>query len=123
MKMTTKRNLWISSLIVCAVVGVLYLCGIGDALAQAGGGTPRSTTQQQTFWQLFRQGGFMMWVMLGVSIFALSLMIESAMKLRLSMVAPSDLFSQLRTLIAQGNYQEAWRVANARPTPLSRVVA
>ncbi len=122
MKMTSKKNIWIASLIVCTVVGAVYLCGTTDALAQvvptAGGGQ-----RSRTFWELFKGGGIMMWVMLVVSIFALSLIIESSMKLRVSVVAPPDLFEQLRTLINQGNYQEAWRVANARPCPLSRVIA
>jgi biopolymer transport protein ExbB/TolQ len=63
-----------------------------------------------TFWDLFRQGGFMMWVMLAVSMFALSLMIESAVKWRENVVVPPYLFDQLRALIRRGEYEEAWRV-------------
>ena len=123
MNYTTKKQFWTTALMVCVVGGMLYLCGAGDVLAQAAGGTPRAGSESQTFWQLFRQGGFMMWVMLVVSIFAMSLIIESALKLRLNLVSPPEVFNQLKTLIAQGNYQEAWRVANAQPSPLSRVVA
>jgi len=76
-----------------------------------------------TFWDLFRQGGFMMWVMLTVSMFALSLMIEAAVRLRAKAVVPPELFRQIKSLIRRGDYHEAWRIATAQPCPFSRVVA
>jgi biopolymer transport protein ExbB len=98
------------------------LCAAGVSLGQPGATAATARGQDTTFWDLFRQGGFMMWVMLAVSMFALSLIIECAAKLRLGIVAPSDLYDQLKGLIAGGEYQEAWRVASVRPCPLSRVV-
>lgn len=120
MKITVKTQLWATPVILCAAVAALYLVGADGAWAAEGA---TGGHESKTFWQLFKQGGPMMWVMLVVSIFAMSLILEASMKLRLKMVTPPDLLGQLKTLIAQGNYQEAWRVANAQPSPLSRVIA
>src|ERR1043166_4595065 len=102
MKFTTRKQLWMTALVACALIGALWLCGATEAFAQEA--RPAAHSGSKTFWQMFNQGGVMMYVMLLVSIFAMSLIIESAMKLRIKLVAPPELFSQLRTLINQGNY-------------------
>src|SRR5689334_34774 len=84
-------------------VGMTFgLVATGDCAAQAALSNTQTTVHSadKTFWDLFRQGGFMMWVMLAVSMFTLSLIIESAMKLHQRVIAPKDLFDQLRVLIA-----------------------
>lgn len=93
------------------------------AAAQAGPDGEALLTADKTFWELYQQGGFMMWVMLVVSMFALSLIIESAVRLREKVVAPAEHFEQLRLLFRQGNYVEAWRVASVAPSPFARVIA
>jgi len=110
---------------VVTIATMLCLIVTSSPVAQAASVQSQITSHvgDKTFWDLFQQGGFMMWVMLGVSMFALSLMIESAVKLREKIIAPPGLFDQLKTLFGQGNYQEAWRVSTVQSCPLSRIVA
>src|SRR5689334_7445640 len=90
--------------ILISYAAMFWLLASTECAAQITSGGVHASVQgsDRTFWALFHQGGFMMWVMLAVSMFALSLIIESAAKLRSRVIAPTDLFDQLRVLIAQG---------------------
>jgi biopolymer transport protein ExbB len=111
--------LWIGLVILAA-----YAMGVADVWAQAAGAeAAKPRVHDETFWEMWKKGGFMMWVMLLVSIFAMSLIIENIVKMRISKTVPPGIFSQVRSLIDQGNYQEAWRVCKTDVSPFGRVMA
>lgn len=120
MKSNCRNNVWWMPLMICLVVGLLWAFGAGDAFGQE---AAKPAPHDETFWEMWQKGGFMMWIMLVVSIFAMSLIIENIVKLRNVKVVPPDLFSQVKTLADQGNYHEAWRTAKANVSPFGRVVA
>lgn len=121
MKFNSRYKVWLLPLMICLAMGLLWSFGAGDLLGAEEGHKPGA--KDETFWEMWQKGGFMMWIMLIVSIFAMSLIIENIVKLRNVKVVPPDLFSQVKTLVEQGNYHEAWRTARANASPFGRVVA
>jgi len=109
---------------ICLLIVAAYCLGAAEVLGQAAGGeAPKPHAKDETFWEMWKKGGFMMWVMLVVSIFAMSLIIENVVKMRISKTVPPDIFNQVKSLIDQGNYQEAWRVCKSHASPFGRVMA
>jgi biopolymer transport protein ExbB len=122
MKMNYQRWSRLGPAWILGLVAVAYWSGALDALAQAAGTAPAHTPKDETFWEMWQKGGVMMWVMLVVSIFAMSLIIENLVKMRIIKVVPPDIYNQVRTLVDQGNYQEAWRVCKSHSSTFARVI-
>jgi biopolymer transport protein ExbB len=102
---------WIGMLALLA----LWLAFPDAALAQEG-------HKGKTLMTHFKEGGVVMYPLLGCSILMLGLVLELGYKVRMGKAAPTALVEQLQKAIADGNYQEAWRICNNTPCTLSNII-
>ena len=73
--------------------------------------------------EMVRQGGVVMWVILGGSVVGLALAFERIMSLRQRNLLPDDLVVAVRQAIRSGSFEEARSLAASGTTPLARVIA
>ncbi|MCA1808283.1 MAG: MotA/TolQ/ExbB proton channel family protein [Lentisphaerae bacterium] len=76
-----------------------------------------------TFMDYFQQGGFIMWPLLGMAVWATAILIEMLVRMRKRMFCPDGLMREVSEALSVGDYQKAWNVASADPSPLGRVLA
>jgi biopolymer transport protein ExbB len=79
---------------------------------------PKSTT----LLGLFREGGWIMWPLLIISMWCLALIIEGFIRIRLPNFAPADLVTQLKAAFSEENYQQAWRICKSRSSFLTNTL-
>jgi len=75
-----------------------------------------------TIGKVLKDAGAIGWVIIIVSIIALSLIIEHFVSIRRDKLAPPELVDQMHELFDQENYQEAIELCEAEPTPFTNVV-
>lgn len=75
-----------------------------------------------TFRQAWEYGGWIMWVLAAISVFALSMVFYFLWALRTGAVAPHDLLSDVLAKIRSGDLNEARRLSDKRPSPLSAII-
>ena len=76
----------------------------------------------KTAWQIFHEGGIVMWILLIASILIMAFTIEAFIKIRLGRLAPAAVLAQLKDAIVSGNYPLAYQVCAANPCYLSRIM-
>jgi biopolymer transport protein ExbB len=76
----------------------------------------------KTAWQIFHEGGIVMWILLIASILIMAFTIEAFIKIRVGRLAPAAVLAQLKDAIVSGNYPLAYQVCVANPCYLSRIV-
>ncbi|MCX6908904.1 MAG: MotA/TolQ/ExbB proton channel family protein [Verrucomicrobia bacterium] len=92
------------------------------ALLVLGTAFPSSAFAAETLWQTLKEGGPML-ILTGVlSILTVGLLLESALRLRVPKAAPKPIVDLLQKAVADGNYQEAWRVCDKNPCFLTNVL-
>jgi biopolymer transport protein ExbB len=91
-----------------------------DTSAAAPAAAPASGT---TVWDMFHEGGFVMYILMVASICWLWFTVEGAATLRAGKLAPKALVARLREAITSGNFQEAWSICKANRCFLGSVVA
>jgi biopolymer transport protein ExbB len=75
-----------------------------------------------SFKQAWVYGGWIMWVLAALSVFALAMVFYFLWSLRTSSVAPYDLISDMLAHIRANDLNEVRRLSDKRPCPLSSVV-
>lgn len=76
-----------------------------------------------TLVQRFRQGGFAMWPILGLSMLALTYSLERAVNLRRARFIPQGFADEARRLWQAGDHAALARLCAERPSTLARIVA
>ena len=86
--------------------------------------TPPSPEEAEstTLIGLFNRGGPIMWPLLAISMWCLSLIIEGFIRIRLSNFAPADMIIQLKNAFAEENYQQAWRLCKSKSSFLTNAL-
>jgi len=79
--------------------------------------------EDKTFFDVFLEGGVVMWFLLAASILTVTFAIEGFFKLRKAKLAPPALAAQLQDLMSSGDYQGAWTACQQNKSFLSRVVS
>jgi biopolymer transport protein ExbB len=90
----------------------------GDAGAPAAAPAPQNTSVAD----LWREGGFVMYILGAFSICLVWFTIEGFVTLRIGKLAPKAVVARLRDAITSGNFQEAWNICKANPCFLTAVV-
>jgi len=90
----------------------------GDAGAPAAAPAPQNTSVAD----LWREGGFVMYILGAFSICLVWFTIEGFVTLRIGKLAPKAVVARLRDAITSGNFQEAWNICKANPCFLTTVV-
>ncbi len=104
--------------ILAATLAVSVFESIAFAQEEAAG-----TSNEKSFIDVYLSGGFTMHLLLIQSVIMLTFSIEGFIKLRKAKLAPPALVSQLRDILAQGNYQQAYDTCKANPCFLTKVLS
>ena len=76
----------------------------------------------ETLWDTLKAGGPML-ILIGIlSVLTVGLILECSFRLRVAKAAPRPIVDLLQKAIADGNYQEAWRVCDKNPTFMTNVL-
>src|SRR4051812_11091579 len=88
-------------------------------------GAPVTPLGKESAFELFRKGGIVMWMLLGASIIAVTIIIERFVALRKSTVVPSDFLDGLRAVYRDRDRDRpaALNYCQANDSSLSRMVA
>ena len=78
-------------------------------------------TEAQTAWQLLQQGGPMVWVLLLVSAFAVTVFFERLLYYHRAQINASEFMAGVRTVLKNDNVVEAVAICDATPGPVARL--
>jgi biopolymer transport protein ExbB len=73
--------------------------------------------------QIFKDGGAVGWIIVGLSVIGLALIISNFMEMRREKLAPPDVIEEIEALFEAGEYQEAIELCEAEPNYFTNVVA
>jgi len=90
--------------------------------AEPPAGEGKEIAKEKTYWDVFKEGGWIMWPLALLSMWCVALIIEGFVRIRLVNFAPSDTVQLLRQTFGEENYQQAWRVCKAKSTFLTNVL-
>lgn len=93
-------------------------CGFAVAQEAASGAVPGSGMSIRQAWEY---GGWIMWVLAAVSVFALALVLYFLVSLRTGALVPVALRTDLLSSIRAGDLSEARRLCERRPCALSEI--
>lgn len=104
------------------LVAVFALCASGMVWAQDEG-DKGGKTETVTLGKIFRDGGAIGWIIVGLSVIGLALIISNFVEMRKEKLAPPDLIEEIEALFEAGEYQEAIELCEAEPNYFTNVVA
>ncbi len=104
------------ALFVC-LIAVVFIISSGMLYAQ------EKKSDSVNFGQVFRDGGAVGWVIIGLSVVGLALIIGNAVEMRKEKLVPPDLIEEIEALFEAGEYQEAIELCEAEPTYFTNIVA
>ncbi len=108
-----------------AVTVLMTLSMVAGALAQEAGEvavSPLGKTYGMTFKQAWEYGGWIMWVLAVVSIFALAMVLYFMVVLRSGAIVPNELMVDLQARVRANDMSEVRRLCERTPSPFSAVV-
>jgi biopolymer transport protein ExbB len=98
-------------------------CAIAQEAASAAAGAPAAVSAYgMSFKQAWAYGGWVMWVLAAISVFALAMVFYFVAVLRASAVAPRELLSDMLARVRANDMNEVRRLCDRHPCPLSAVV-
>lgn len=80
-----------------------------------------SSTDAQTAWELLRQGGPMVWVLLLSSAFGITAFLERLLYYHRAQINSSEFMAGVRTVLKNDNVVEAVAICDATPGPVARM--
>ena len=80
-----------------------------------------SSTDAQTAWELLRQGGPMVWVLLLTSAFGITAFLERLLYYHRAQINSSEFMAGVRTVLKNDNVVEAVAICDATPGPVARM--
>ena len=107
---------------VCFMIALVVLLACASTALAQDDEEAAETTSSITIGNVLRDAGMIGWVIIFVSVVALSLIIEHFVSIRRDKLAPPELVDQMHELFDQENYQEAIELCEAEPTPFTNVV-
>jgi biopolymer transport protein ExbB len=73
-------------------------------------------------WDFLRAGGPIMWILVGVSVVAVTFIIERGLALRWGRVVPSEIFEGVEKCRTKEDVPRLVQICLARPSPISRLI-
>lgn len=97
------------------------------AAADAGTDVAPAAQKDPSYFDLFKHGGIVMWILAGASVLAVAIIFERLYSLRLSQVVPADFMPGLRTVLRDPRDDRqraaALEYCRAHDSPIGRMVA
>ena len=137
MKKSIVNSRSIASVIVLATIAVLIglLPFVPNSQAQESSAPAEQTAPQQqggqaaapkhndkTFFQVLRDGGIVMFPLAAVSVYMLTLIIDSVRRIQNKVVCPPDIVNLLRSQFSAGDYNAAFQTCRSKACFLTNVV-
>jgi biopolymer transport protein ExbB len=110
------------------MAGVLIVAGLAtaavaqEAAEAAAAAAPAAHAYGMSFKQAWTYGGWIMWVLAAISVFALALVFYFLWALRTNAMMPHDLLTDILAKIRANDLNEVRRLSDRHPCPLSSVV-
>ncbi|MDR2849688.1 MAG: MotA/TolQ/ExbB proton channel family protein [Verrucomicrobiota bacterium] len=109
-----------------AVTGILAFlgfaaCAVAQGAAEAAA-SPLVKTYGMSFKQAWEYGGWIMWVLAAISVFALAMVFYFVLVLRAGSVAPHELVVDILARVRANELNEVRRLCDRHPCPLASVV-
>ena len=114
-----KSNKVVAGLLAC--VGCVTAAVAQEAAETAAAAVPLASKYGMSFKQAWEYGGWIMWVLAAISVFALSLFFYFLWALRANAMVPHELMSDVLAKIRAGDLNEVRRLCERHPCPLSAV--
>ena len=105
-----------------ACMGSVTAAVAQEAAEAVAAAAPAAGKYGMSFKQAWEYGGWIMWVLAAVSVFALSLVFYFSWALRANGVTPHDLLTDILAKIRVGDLNEVRRLCDRHPCPLSAIV-
>ncbi len=118
MKDRSKLDL---ALRVCLVLALIVFAGAGASFAQEDAAAIEAPGL--TIGGVISNGGFVGYLILGLSVLSMALIIEHFVSIRRDKLAPPQVIDEIESLFEEENYQESLELCEAEPTYLTNVVA
>ena len=111
-----------SKIFFIAAFAVLLMSGFCFVAAQDEGGSS-SPGGDISLGKVFKDGGAVGWIIVGLSVVGLALIISNLVEFRREKLAPPDIIEEVEALFEAGEYQEAIELCEAEPCYFTNVVA
>lgn len=111
-----------SRLFVLAAVMVVFMSSFCLVTAQDDAAKGPVETNV-TLGKIFKDGGAIGWLIVGLSVVGLALIISNFVEMRRDKLAPPDVIEEIEALFEAGEYQEAIELCEAEPCYFTNVVA
>ena len=95
---------------------------VAQEAVEAVAGAPAAGAYGMSFKQAWEYGGWIMWVLAAISIFAMAMVFYFVIVLRAGAVTPRELVSDILARIRANDMNEVRRLCDRHPCPLSAVV-
>jgi biopolymer transport protein ExbB len=114
----TIKQVWVG-LVAC--VGSVAVAVAQEAAEAAAAAAPAANAYGMSFKQAWEYGGWIMWVLAAISVFALAMVFYFMWALRAGTVIPHELLSDMLAKIRANDLNEMRRLSDRHPCPLSAV--
>jgi biopolymer transport protein ExbB len=112
-----------SKIFLVMVFAVVFMSGVTLLFCQDEGSGAQPVETNVTLGKIFKDGGAVGWIIVGLSVVGLALIISNFVELRREKLSPPDVVEEIEALFEAGEYQEAIELCEAEPTFLTNVVA
>lgn len=119
MKNMMRNKLFAGAL---ACVGILTSAVAQEAAEAAAAAAPAVNKYGMSFKQAWEYGGWIMWVLAAISVFAMALVFYFLWALRSNAMVPHELLSDVLARIRSNDLNEVRRLCERHPCPLSAIV-
>lgn len=112
-----------SKIFLVMVFAVVFMSGVTLLFCQEESSGAQPVETNVTLGKIFKDGGAVGWIIVGLSVVGLALIISNFVELRREKLSPPDVVEEIEALFEAGEYQEAIELCEAEPTFLTNVVA
>lgn len=112
-----------SKIFLVAAFAVIFMSSICLVHGQDDSGAKPLVETNVTLGKIFKDGGVIGWIIVGLSVVGLALIISNLVELRRDKLAPPDLIEEIEALFEAGEYQEAIELCEAEPNYFTNIVA
>lgn len=92
------------------------------APAEGGAAPAASAHHSKSLLDIIKEGGWIMFPLIGISVWCSALIIEGFIRIRLVNFSPPDVVRQLKQAFDEENYQQAWRICKGKNSFLTNAL-
>ena len=82
----------------------------------------REIIEEVEMFNILQKGGFILWIIMGLSIIAIAIIIERLIFFRKILVDEDKLIDRLKSTLAKGHFDEALSICDSNPAPITNLM-